>query len=119
MKFQAEILEAVSILLMGFAAGMSAGERNTNAYEISLGAMIIAVLCIALGASARNKYTPIAMAERIDALRYRGLYPPQGQGSDEDVKRLKAAGENGLALQLYLELHAVPLKEAHRAFKAL
>lgn len=59
------------------------------------------------------------MAEKVDAFRYRGLYPPKGEGSDEDVKRLKEIGEKGLALRLYLELHPMPLKEAHRAFKAL
>lgn len=58
-------------------------------------------------------------ADYLDALRYRGEYPPEGKGSDEDVKRLKASGQRVFAVRLYRELHNSDLRDAKRAVDAL
>ena len=56
---------------------------------------------------------------KLDALRWRGLYPREGEGSDEDVKRLVQAGEMLLAIRLHKQLHAVSLQETKRALDAM
>jgi len=53
--------------------------------------------------------------DRLDALRFRGLYPREGEGSDEDVRRLKQTGEKIYAMRLFRELHGGSLVEAKRA----
>lgn len=58
-------------------------------------------------------------ADHIDALRYRGKYPGVGKGSDDDVRRLKIAGEKELATRLYGEIHGGSAKDAKRAVEAL
>ena len=57
--------------------------------------------------------------EQLDALRYRGLYPPASEGSDDDVKRLKDAGYKAHAIRLYGELHGTPLFKTQNAVDAL
>ena len=61
----------------------------------------------------------IRAAEKRDALRYRGVYPLPGQGSNDDVKRLKGAGYKAMAWTLYRELHAGSVLATHEAFEAL
>jgi ribosomal protein L7/L12 len=48
-----------------------------------------------------------------------GLYPPPGQGTDNDVRRLVTTGEHLLAIKLYREIHRVGLKEAKDAVEVL
>ncbi len=57
--------------------------------------------------------------DRLDALRFRGLYPREGEGNDEDVRRLKQAGEGFFAIRLFRELHGGTLGEAKRAVDGL
>jgi len=57
--------------------------------------------------------------DRRDALRFRGLYPREGEGSDEDVRRLRASGDKALAFVLFRELHGGSAGEAKRAVDAL
>lgn len=57
--------------------------------------------------------------DRLDALRFRGLYPREGEGTDEDIRRLKASGEKVYAMRLFRELHGGTLGEAKRAVDAL
>lgn len=58
-------------------------------------------------------------ADQLDLLRYRGLYPPAGTGTDDDVKRLKAAGYKIYARRLYRELHGASLSQAVNAVDAM
>ena len=58
-------------------------------------------------------------ADHVDALRFRGLHPREGEGSDDDVRKLKAAGEKLLAVKLFRELHGADLKTAKAAVDAL
>ncbi len=58
-------------------------------------------------------------ADHLDALRFRGLHPLAGEGSDADVLQLKRAGEKMLAIRLFRELHGVDLKSAKAAVDAL
>lgn len=117
-RAKAEFIQSTWLSLAMLSAGISIGQ-TAHASEIGLVSMWGAALLVWLSLSAQMKSKHEEIAEKVDAFRYRGLYPPKGQGSDEDVKRLKAAGEKGLALRLYLELHTVPIKEAKRAFNAL
>ncbi len=55
----------------------------------------------------------------IARARSRGIYPPSGSGSDDDVITLMACGEEGLAIQLYGELHGGCLKNAKEAVETL
>ena len=55
---------------------------------------------------------------RLRRARRAGLYPPAGSGSDAHVDTLLAAGEKGLAIRLYRELHGGGLKEARLAVEA-
>jgi len=55
----------------------------------------------------------------LQKVRSRGLLPPKGSGSDDDVAALMARGEKLLAIRLYRELHGVGLKEAKKAVEAL
>jgi hypothetical protein len=43
-------------------------------------------------------------------VRQAGLYPPPGQGNDQDVERLLREGEKLLAIRLYREVHGTDLK---------
>lgn len=43
--------------------------------------------------------------EKMDALRYRGLLPTISAIGDEDIQRLKAAGEDELAAVIYQTIH--------------
>ena len=67
----------------------------------------------------QNKVRNIRFNEQLDALRYRGLYPREGEGSDDDVKRLKDAGYKAQAFQLYDELHGTPFYKTRNAVDAL
>ena len=58
-------------------------------------------------------------ADHLDALRFRGLHPREGEGSNADVLQLKNAGEKMLAIRLFRELHGVDLKTAKDAVDAL
>jgi len=55
----------------------------------------------------------------ISPLREIGIYPMEGQGTDEDVKKLVGLGHKILAIRLYREIHNVPLKQAVDAVKQL
>ena len=68
---------------------------------------------------ARVKVQDARFNEQLDALRYRGLYPPEGEGSDDDVKRLRDMGYKAQAFRLYRELHGAPLAIARGAVDAL
>lgn len=57
--------------------------------------------------------------DQMDAMRYRGQYPPLGKGTDDDVKRLEASGQKVFAVRLYLELNGGSLRDAKRAVDAL
>jgi hypothetical protein len=48
-----------------------------------------------------------------------GLYPPPGQGSDEDVERLLRAGEKLLAIRLYREVHGTDLKTSRQKVREI
>ncbi len=64
--------------------------------------------------------TPVERFEqKIAALRQQGIYPPEGQGTDEDVKRLAKAGHRIFSIRLYRQIHNVPLKQADEAVKRL
>lgn len=118
-KVKAELLQIGTLSFVMFSIGVSVGERTSHASAIYLIATFAALFCMAFGAKYQLQNIQDSVAEKIDALRYRGFYPPKGEGNDEDVKRLKEIGEKMLAIRLYLELHAVPLKEAKRAIDAL
>lgn len=63
--------------------------------------------------------TKLRAADKLDAMRYRGIYPREGHGTDEDVKRLKTSGERIYAVQLHREIHGGTLREAIDAVNAL
>lgn len=67
----------------------------------------------------QNKKREIRFNEQLDALRYRGLYPSEGAGTNADVKRLKEAGYKGHAMRLYGELHGTPPYKTQHAVNAL
>jgi ribosomal protein L7/L12 len=48
-----------------------------------------------------------------------GLYPKKGQGTHEDVARLRKSGHDPLAVVLYRELTGADLKEARDAVAKL
>jgi xylose isomerase len=118
-KMKAELFQFGTLSFLMFSVGVSVGERTSHASAIYLIATFAAIFCMAFGAKYQMQNIQDSVAEKIDALRYRGFYPPKGKGSNEDVKRLKEIGEKMLAMRLYLELHAVPLKEAKQAVDAL
>jgi hypothetical protein len=59
--------------------------------------------------------------EWVQMPKYRksGLYPEEGKGTLEDVKRLKKLGERSLATRLYRQLTQTSLKEASRAVREM
>lgn len=59
-----------------------------------------------------------ASRRRLEDLRRAGVYPPEGQGSDEHVLLLFQRGEKIEAIRLYRELHGCGLKEAKAAVEA-
>ncbi len=77
--------------------------------------LVFSVIDLKTGFRARKE----RVEERLDALRYRGLYPPDGEGNDDDVKRLKDAGYKAQAFRLYRELHGTSPGEAQDAVNAL
>jgi hypothetical protein len=57
---------------------------------------------------------------QIRRARLSGLYPPPGQEPTiDDVRRLTAAGEEGLALYLYEEINDCSEKEARAAVETI
>ncbi|MEW6543976.1 MAG: hypothetical protein AB1411_10245 [Nitrospirota bacterium] len=52
---------------------------------------------------------------RVRQAQRTGLYPPAGQGTDQDVERLAVQGQKVLAIRLYRELHDTDLKTAKEA----
>jgi len=83
-----------------------------NNVSLALGALVAAVVVILLagGTAARRK---------VADLRARGLYPPAGQATDADVRRLLQGGEKIMAIRCYREIHQVGLKEAKDAVELL
>jgi len=84
---------------------------------------LFVVLNVVLSYLNRRSNTYDAIKERIedrmDALHFRGLWPTERLPTDEDVRRLKVAGEDDFAIVMYQTLHSVTSKEARRAVKAL
>ena len=72
--------------------------------------VFVAVVAVIASRSAETK---------LQDLRLRGLYPPAGQASDADVRRLLEAGEKIMAIRCYREVHKVGLKDAKDAVDAL
>ena len=61
----------------------------------------------------------LASSKKVMDLRNQGLYPEEGDGTDEDIVRLLNAGEKTLAIRCYREIHKVGLKEAKEAVERL
>jgi ribosomal protein L7/L12 len=55
----------------------------------------------------------------IRKLRESGLYPPSGQGTPADVKRLIMEGQKIAAIKLYRQVHGVGLKESREAVERI
>ena len=55
----------------------------------------------------------------IRGLRESGLYPPNQQGTAEDVERLIMEGHKIAAIKLYREIHGVGLKSAKEAVEEM
>ncbi|HYC71808.1 MAG TPA: hypothetical protein VEB66_11415 [Opitutaceae bacterium] len=75
-------------------------------------AIVAVVIVIAIAAGRRT-------GKKIAGLRMRGLYPPEGKESDDDVLRLLEAGEKTLAIRCYRSLHQVNLRTAKEAVALL
>ncbi len=80
----------------------------------------MALLCAGFSVVALLSPTPDQRVHKqIALLQQQGIYPQQGQATDEDVRRVLRAGHKIFAIRLYRELHSVPLKEAIEAVKQL
>lgn len=58
-------------------------------------------------------------SSRTEQLRASGLLPPEGAGTEEDVRRLIAAGRKIEAIKVYREIHGGGLKEAKEAVERI
>lgn len=91
------------------------GKGDRVSFYLFLAGLACSLLNWRLGFAA----TRAQAADKIDAMRFRGEYPRVGEGSDDDVRRLKATGQKVFAVQLFHEIHGVTLRDAKRAIDAL
>ena len=118
---QADFLDRMSDFCFALFNGALIGSTKIFGHDFlwllfGLAGIVCWILLRRTGVNLRE----VRAAEKLDALRYRGLYPLPGQGGDEDVRRLKAAGLRALAWKLYRELHPdTPTLRAHENYKAL
>ncbi len=85
--------------------------------DILLG--VLALLSVVLAVSLLLSPSPEERVQaQITLLRQQGIYP-QGQVTDEDVRRVLQAGHKILAIRMHRELHNVSLKQAVEEVKKL
>jgi ribosomal protein L7/L12 len=77
------------------------------------GLIFVIVFVIALGATVVNSNNIVVKARR------EGLYPQEGKGTLDDVKRLVKSGQKILAVRLYREMYKVGLREAKDAVEKI
>jgi len=61
----------------------------------------------------------LASSRKVVNARNQGIYPEEGDETDEDVLRLLKVGEKILAIRCYREIHKVGLKEAKEAVERI
>ena len=85
-----EVAEFFHTMLIGISGGALFSHWFDNV-TVGLMAMTLSFVFSFLNIKnlkKRAKERTAKFDDQLDALRYRGLYPPDGTGSDDDVKRL-------------------------------
>lgn len=78
-------------------------------------ALIYVALVLGLACGAAAFYS----ARRIKKLRDCGIYPLQGQVTEESIRKLLSGGHRIEATRAYRELHGVDLKTAKEAIERI
>lgn len=115
-----ELLEHADTFCFGAFFGVLACFVFDKSAGMFLGFYVLGTLFSILKLRPSMESIPRRVAEKMDALRYRGVLPPESEAiGDFHVKRLKDAGEDELAVSLHQALHRVTQKDAERAVDAL
>ena len=118
-RMRSEVLESASFALYWATIGALMASLASDTKVVFFACFGLWLVLAVLNWLSVSSSTTFRAAEKLDALRYRGIYPPEGKGTNEDVKRLKASGERVLAIQLHREIHGGTLRGAIDAVNAL
>jgi len=118
-RTRSDLLYWLSTLFAGGGVGVTLVLLVGQAWAIGYCLLWASFACSFLDWRRRHASIKAQVDDRLDALRFRGVYPREGEGTDDDVRRLNASGEKALAIRLFYELHGGSLSDAKRGVDAL
>ncbi len=107
-------LSALSSSLLAFAILVQSVLLHTTRGLVFALAALGLVFALAALVAGWLAPPPIDVEAQIADLRLQGVWPPDGLGTDADVKNVLKAGHKLLAIGLYSEIHQVPIKRLRR-----